>query len=136
MASRGATETCPLGLKIVFEGSVRVVGSFKGFRNLLKGLCPLPGNSKGFCSRWKNWRGHFFLFFFCLPPGFLPVVGPWCCLRHLPRPCYVALGQALICGWTQNLITFVHTHETRVLPMPCMHITKLYSPFNEIEKVF
>ena len=69
--------------------------------------------------------------FFCLPPGFLPVVGPtewWCCLRHLARPCCVALGQALICCWTQNLITFVYTHETRVLPMPCMHSTKLYSP--------
>ena len=35
---------------------------------------------------------------FCLPQGFLPVVGPterwW--LRHLVRPCNVALGRALV----------------------------------------
>ena len=43
--------------------------------------------------------------FFCLPLGFPPVVGPtewWCCLRHLARLCYVALGRALICGCIQN----------------------------------
>ena len=40
-------------------------------------------------------------FLFCHPSGFLPVVGPteWWCLRHLARPCYVALGRALICGY-------------------------------------
>ena len=35
-------------------------------------------------------------FFFCLPPGFLPVARPteqwWCCLRHLVLPFYVAHG--------------------------------------------
>ena len=44
---------------------------------------------------------HWKLDFFCLPPGFLPVVGQterWCCLLHLARPCYVALGWALICS--------------------------------------
>ena len=47
-------------------------------------------------------RKTFFLL--CLPPGFLPVVGPteWWCLRHLSPPCYVALGQALICGYYQE----------------------------------
>ena len=43
--------------------------------------------------------------FSCLPPGFLPVVGPterWWSLLHLVQPCYVALGQALICGCIQS----------------------------------
>ena len=59
----------------------------------------------------KNCAKKFLIFFFCLPLGFLPVVGPierWCCLQHLARPCYVTLGRALICGWNQNLITFVY----------------------------
>ena len=68
--------------------------------------------------------------FFCLSPGFLPVVGPterWCWLRQLARPCYVALGRALICSWTHNLITLCIVHCDGVttigvyifsLPMP------------------
>ena len=47
----------------------------------------------------------FFIFLVCLPAGFLPVLGlteRWCCLRHFARPCYVALGQDLICGCIQN----------------------------------
>ena len=51
---------------------------------------------------WNMFRTDLFLFsyLFCLPPGFLPVVGPterWC-LQHLVEPCYVALGRALIWG--------------------------------------
>ena len=45
------------------------------------------------------WRTSLLLFFFCLPPGFLPVVGPterWWSLWHLAQPCCVALGRALI----------------------------------------
>ena len=62
------------------------------------------------CIHIETRQGHFFSAFFCLPPGFLPVVGPteqWCCLRHLAWPCYVALGQALICGCIQNWSPFL-----------------------------
>ena len=48
----------------------------------------------------------------CLPSSGISVAGPterWCCLRHLARPWYVALGQALICGWTQNMITLLYS---------------------------
>ena len=47
-----------------------------------------------------------------LPSSGISVVGQterWCCLRHLAQPWYVALGQALICGWTQNMITFLYS---------------------------
>ena len=71
----------------------------------------------------KQWEHAYIYFFsFCLPPGILPVVGPterWCCLQHLARPYYVALGQALICGWTQNLITLCIVHRDGVTTMGC-----------------
>ena len=52
-----------------------------------------------------------YFFLICLPPGFLPVLGPtvlWFCLQHLVRPCYVALRLALICACYPELIIIVH----------------------------
>ena len=69
----------------------------------------IPVRIKRGFAKWKSLRCEgikinlstpikLWQFFFCLPLGFLSVVGPterWCCLRHLARPFYVALRRPI-----------------------------------------